>query len=57
MDTQTLHESVGTVWSLAANQHGVVSRRQLLSLGWRPEAVKHRIRKGRLHRSVGVYSL
>jgi very-short-patch-repair endonuclease len=49
MDNESVQKSAGTVWSLAANQHGVISRRQLLDLGWYPEAIKHRVRRGRLH--------
>jgi very-short-patch-repair endonuclease len=58
MGTQSLHKSASSVWSIAELQHGVVSRHQLLSLGWHPEAIKHRIAKGRLH-SVrrGVYAV
>jgi very-short-patch-repair endonuclease len=46
MDTQGLHKRA---WDLATAQHGVLSRRQLLELGWHAEAIKHRVRKGRLH--------
>ncbi len=58
MGTKGLHKAAGKVWSLAERQHGVVSRHQLLSLGWHPEAIKHRLAKGRLH-SVrrGVYAV
>jgi very-short-patch-repair endonuclease len=46
------------VWGLAANQHGVVARRQLLELGFSAQAIQHRLSKGRLHRvSRGVYSV
>lgn len=38
------------VWALARRQHGVVSRRQLRALGFTDEAIRHRVRKGRLHR-------
>jgi very-short-patch-repair endonuclease len=34
---------------LAARQHAVVSRRQLLAMGIGPDAIHHRIRTGRLH--------
>jgi very-short-patch-repair endonuclease len=58
MGTQSVHKSAETIWSIAARQHGVVSRRQLLSLGWHPEAIKHRMRKGRLHPiRRGVYAV
>jgi very-short-patch-repair endonuclease len=49
MDSQNLHKSSRAVWELAAKQHGVVSRRQLLGLGWHPQAINHRLRRGRLH--------
>jgi hypothetical protein len=46
----------GAAWRLARSQHGVVTRGQLLALGLGDEAIKHRIRKGRLHRiGRGVY--
>ncbi|HXS47254.1 MAG TPA: type IV toxin-antitoxin system AbiEi family antitoxin domain-containing protein [Solirubrobacterales bacterium] len=45
-------------WGLAARQHGVVARRQLLALGFGEEAIEHRLAKGRLHRiSPGVYAV
>jgi very-short-patch-repair endonuclease len=58
IDTQTLHRLPGSTWLLAQRQHGVVSRRQLLSLGWRPQAIKHRVTRGRLHPvRRGVYAV
>jgi len=39
-----------TVWTAARSQHGVVTRRQLIALGFSEEAIRHRIVKGRLHR-------
>jgi very-short-patch-repair endonuclease len=46
------------VWSLAERQHGVVTRAQLLELGLHPQAIKHRVVKGRLHPlSRGVYAV
>jgi hypothetical protein len=44
-------------WELAGRQHGVVSRSQLLALGFSEEAIEHRLKRGRLHRSAvrGVY--
>jgi Transcriptional regulator, AbiEi antitoxin/Protein of unknown function (DUF559)/AbiEi antitoxin C-terminal domain len=39
-------------------QHGVVSRQQLLELGYSSKAIEHRIRQGRLHRIWrGVYAV
>jgi very-short-patch-repair endonuclease len=46
------------VWSLAERQHGVVTRQQLVELGLHPQAIKHRIAKGRLHPVWrGVYAV
>jgi len=43
---------------LAERQHGVVSRRQLLSIGLGNDAVSYRLRTGRLHRIYpGVYAV
>jgi len=45
-------------WLLAGNQHGVISRQQLLALGFTPHAIKHRTLKGRLHPiRRGVYAV
>src|SRR3990172_7085625 len=46
------------LWSVAERQHGVVTRAQLLDLGLHPQAIKHRIATGRLHRLWrGVYAV
>lgn len=46
------------VWALVRRQHGVVSRRQLLGLGFHHDAIKHRMRTGRLHPLWrGVYAV
>jgi very-short-patch-repair endonuclease len=56
MDPQILHSS--GVWALARRQHDVVARWQLLELGFHPDAIKHRISKGRLHPvGRGVYAV
>lgn len=42
-------------WELARNQHGIVSRDQLLAIGYKRHAIDHRIRTGRLyplHRAI-----
>jgi hypothetical protein len=45
-------------WLLAARQHGVISRRDLLELGYSSRAVEHRIATGRLHLvERGVYAV
>jgi very-short-patch-repair endonuclease len=46
------------VWELAARQHGVVARAQLLELGYSPQSIKHRVATGRLHPVwLGVYAV
>jgi very-short-patch-repair endonuclease len=46
------------VWQLVKAQHGVVTRAQLLDLGFSSKAIEHRIERGRLH-SIwrGVYAV
>src|SRR4051812_23122868 len=47
-----------TAWALAARQHGVITRAQLLALGFTPAAIRHRLAKGRLHPIYpGVYAV
>lgn len=58
MDPQKLQTARAELWSLARRQHGVVTRSQLLDLGFGPDAIKHRLAKGRLHRLWrGVYAV
>jgi hypothetical protein len=45
-------------WELAGEQHGVVTRRQLLGLGFGARSIEHRLARGRLHRVAwGVYAV
>jgi very-short-patch-repair endonuclease len=45
-------------WRLARRQHWVVTRRQLLAIGYTEEAIDHRIEVGRLHPvHAGVYAV
>jgi very-short-patch-repair endonuclease/predicted transcriptional regulator of viral defense system len=45
-------------WELAGRQHGIVTRQQLLALGFSSRAVEHRCRSGRLHLVArGVYAV
>ena len=47
-----------SLWAVARRQHGVVTRGQLIELGFSPDAVKHRVRRGRLHPVWrGVYAV
>jgi hypothetical protein len=64
MDRKSLQVSLGEVVALAARQHGVVTRgqvvtrRQMLDLGLSSDAIEHRLRRGRLHRvRQGVYAV
>jgi very-short-patch-repair endonuclease len=48
----------GVIAVLADRQHGVVARWQLLSMGFGPDAIDHRIATARLHRVYqGVYAV
>jgi very-short-patch-repair endonuclease len=45
-------------WALSARQQGVITRRQLLALGFSSKQIQHRIGRGRLHRVAdGVYAV
>ncbi|MEA2441698.1 MAG: hypothetical protein QOH76_3122, partial [Thermoleophilaceae bacterium] len=45
-------------WELALGQHWVITREQLLAIGYTDEAIDHRIEVGRLHRvHAGVYAV
>jgi hypothetical protein len=45
-------------WRLAAKQHGILARRQLLALGFSARAIEHRLRYGRLHPVArGIYAV
>jgi very-short-patch-repair endonuclease len=58
MGYQIDQSAPGGVWALAEQQHGVVSRRQLLELGLSGQSIKHRVAKGRLHPVWrGVYAV
>jgi very-short-patch-repair endonuclease len=46
------------LWKVAANQHGVVSHRQLLRLGYSKSTISREVTRGRLHRlHRGVYAV
>ena len=58
MGYQIVQELGRAAWALARRQHGVVARWQLIELGMHPQAIKHRIAKGRLHPiHRGVYAV
>src|SRR5215204_5873011 len=58
MVCRKLHASNRDVWRLVADQHGVVTRGQLISLGYSRQAINHRLKTGRLHLvQRGVYAV
>src|SRR3954447_8039381 len=58
MGYQTAQPTPAGLWEPVRRQHGVVSRGQLLELGFGPQAIKHRVAKGRLHPVWrGVYAV
>jgi hypothetical protein len=45
-------------WELAGRQHGIVTRRQLLALGFGRRSIEHRLTRGRLFPvTLGVYAV
>lgn len=45
-------------WELAGSQYGLLSRSDLLALGFHPRSIEHRVAKGRLHLIArGVYAV
>jgi hypothetical protein len=58
MAHQSLQPVQPEIWSLIRRQHWVITRQQLLAFGFSQEAIKHRVRKGRLHPVWrGVYAV
>lgn len=58
MGSSTDQKLADAAWTLAAKQHGVVARRQLLELGLSAQSIQHRLARGRLHRiHRGVYAV
>ncbi len=58
MATRILRERAAAAWELVRRQHGVISRAQLIGLGYTSSAIRHRLATGRLfevHR--GVYAV
>lgn len=48
----------GRAWALARRQHGVLTRRDLLGLGFTAKGIRHRVARGRLHAvGHGVYAV
>jgi very-short-patch-repair endonuclease len=58
MAVKKLRDLPREAWSLVTRQHGVVTRRQLLALGYGPQAIAHRMERGVLHPVWrGVYAV
>jgi very-short-patch-repair endonuclease len=58
MGSETPQRTGSRVWALAEGQHGLVTRAQLIQLGFSRQAIEHRIAKRRLHPvRRGVYAL
>ncbi|HEX5929067.1 MAG TPA: DUF559 domain-containing protein [Solirubrobacterales bacterium] len=57
-NVKRLQSDRGEIWDLTRDQHGVVTRAQLLGVGFTREAIQHRIERGRLHPLWrGVYAV
>lgn len=58
MATEITAARSALAWELARRQHGVLTRRDLIALGFTPSAIRHRLVTGRLHRvRNGVYAV
>jgi very-short-patch-repair endonuclease len=58
MGPRVQQSSAAGLWALAREQHWVVSRAQMLALGFSPKAIAHRLKTGEVHRiRNGVYSV
>jgi len=58
MESSTQQRAAREAWGLAARQHGVVARWQLVGLGFGGQAIQRRLARGRLHRvERGIYSV
>jgi very-short-patch-repair endonuclease len=58
MATKIAAARSSAAWDLARRQHGVLTRQDLLSLGFSLSAIRHRLATGRLHRvRQGVYAV
>lgn len=58
MGAEKVETRDGSAWDLVERQHGVVTRKQLLALGFSTKAVRHRVERGRLFLvRRGVYAV
>jgi hypothetical protein len=58
MATKIAAARSAAAWKLARGQHWVLTRQDLIALGFSPSAIRHRLATGRLHRvRNGVYAV
>jgi very-short-patch-repair endonuclease len=58
MGDRNHQKSAEALWSLVGRQHGVVTRGQLLGMGYSVKAIKHRVARGRFYPLwPGVYAV
>jgi very-short-patch-repair endonuclease len=58
MDSQTVQTPGARAWAIAKRDKDIITRQELLELGFHPKAIQHRVRKRRLHpQARGVYSV
>jgi very-short-patch-repair endonuclease len=58
MATPTVAADSAAAWRLARRQHGVLTRKDLITMGFSPSAIRHRLATGRLYRvRDGVYAV
>jgi hypothetical protein len=58
MGAKILDSRSAAAWRLARRQHGVLTRRDLLALGFTSKGIRHRIERGRLHPvGHGIYAV
>src|SRR3954452_4556194 len=58
MGQKIVQSSSAAAWALGREQHSVITRAQLLELGFNTDAIQHRLENGRLHRAGwGVYAV
>jgi very-short-patch-repair endonuclease len=58
MGASSVQKPGAAVWRIAARDHNVVTRAELVALGFSPRAIEHRVAKRRLHpKARGVYAV
>ena len=58
MGSTNVPSPAAQAWAIARRSHGIVTRAELLALGFSRQAIEHRLHNGRLYRHApGVYSV